>query len=68
MVKDEVWKVQHFPRETTVYTIIVLLRPEAAHTNLNGSIRYAPRPGRGSIDFGVRRVTTRLIPVQHRRS
>jgi hypothetical protein len=35
-----------------VHTVIVLLRPEAAHSNLNGAIRYAPRPGRGKMDFG----------------
>src|SRR6266480_6128916 len=35
-----------------VHTVIVLLRPEAAHANTNGVIRYAPRPGRGSMDFG----------------
>src|SRR5437588_5065439 len=34
-----------------VHTIIVLLRPEAAHANVNGVIRYAPRPGRGSMEF-----------------
>jgi hypothetical protein len=34
-----------------VHTVIILLRPEAAHGNLNGVIRYAPRPGRGSMDF-----------------
>jgi hypothetical protein len=35
-----------------VHTLILLLRPEAAHSNLNGVIRYAARPGRGSMDFG----------------
>lgn len=30
-----------------VHTIVLLLRPEAAHKNLNGSIAYVPRPGRG---------------------
>jgi hypothetical protein len=35
-----------------VHTVIVLLRPEAAHANVNGIIRYAPRPGRGRMDFG----------------
>jgi hypothetical protein len=35
-----------------VHTIVLLLRPEAAHANLNGVIRYAARPGRGSMDFG----------------
>lgn len=34
-----------------VHTIVVLLRPEAAHANLNGAIRYAPRPGRGSMNY-----------------
>jgi hypothetical protein len=34
-----------------VHTLIILLRPEAAHSNLNGVIRYAPRPRRGSMDF-----------------
>jgi hypothetical protein len=35
-----------------VHTIVILLRPEAAHSNLNGAIAYAPRPGRGKMDFG----------------
>ena len=26
-----------------VHTVIILLRPEAAHSNMNGLIRYAPR-------------------------
>jgi hypothetical protein len=34
-----------------VHTVIVLLRPEAAHSNLDGSIAYAPRPGRGRMEF-----------------
>jgi hypothetical protein len=34
-----------------VHTIIILLRPEAAHANMTGAIRCAPRPGRGSMDF-----------------
>jgi hypothetical protein len=34
-----------------VHTVIILLRPEAAHANLSGDVRYAPRPGRGSMDF-----------------
>jgi hypothetical protein len=37
--------------QVPVHTIIVLLRPAAAHGNLNGLIRYALRPGRGSMDF-----------------
>src|SRR5271156_3860663 len=34
-----------------VHTVVVLLRPEAAHANLNGVISYAPRPESGSMDF-----------------
>jgi hypothetical protein len=34
-----------------VHTAVILLRPEAAHANMNGVICYAPRPGRGSMDF-----------------
>jgi hypothetical protein len=34
-----------------VHTVIVLLRPQAAHANMNGVIRYAPRPGRSSMEF-----------------
>jgi hypothetical protein len=34
-----------------VHSVIILLRPQAAHANLSGVIRYAPRPGRGSMDF-----------------
>src|SRR5438445_3859120 len=29
-----------------VHTIVLLLRPEAAHSNMSGVIRYAARPGR----------------------
>jgi hypothetical protein len=35
-----------------VHTAILLLRPEAAHGNLSGAVRYAARPGRGKMDFG----------------
>lgn len=34
-----------------VHSLILLLRPEAGHANLNGVIRYAPRPQRGKMDF-----------------
>ena len=34
-----------------VHTIIILLRPEAAHGNVNGILRYAPRPQRGNMEF-----------------
>jgi hypothetical protein len=34
-----------------VHTIVLLLRPQAAHSNMDGRIGYAPRPGRGSMHF-----------------
>ncbi|CAN5209521.1 hypothetical protein BH10PLA2_BH10PLA2_05490 [soil metagenome] len=34
-----------------VHTILVLLRPQAAHGNQTGKIEFAPRPGRGSMKF-----------------
>jgi len=45
-----------------VHTII-LLRPQAAHANLNGVIRYAPRPGRGRMDFAYEVVRLWERPV-----
>jgi hypothetical protein len=34
-----------------VHTVVILLRPEAAHANMNGTVAYAPRPERGKMDF-----------------
>lgn len=34
-----------------VHTIVVLLRPEAAHSNMNGMVDYTARPGRGRMVF-----------------
>jgi hypothetical protein len=44
-----------------VHTLILLLRPEAAHANLNGTIVYAPRPGRGKMDFSYE-----IVPLWER--
>jgi hypothetical protein len=44
-----------------VHTVIILLRPQAAHSNMTGSIRYAPRPGRGNMDFGYE-----IVPLWER--
>ena len=38
-------------RHVPVHTVIILLRPGAAHANLNGAIEYAPRPARGRMSF-----------------
>lgn len=34
-----------------VHTVIVLLRPEASHSNMSGVVHYAARPERGSMNF-----------------
>src|SRR5262249_81514 len=44
-----------------VHTVVILLRPEAAHANMNGVVRYAPRPGRGSMHFGYE-----IVPLWER--
>ncbi len=35
-----------------VHSIVILLRPQEAHSNLNGVVNYAARSGRGKMDFG----------------
>jgi hypothetical protein len=35
-----------------VHSILILLRPQADHSNVTGSIAYAARPGRGNMSFG----------------
>ncbi len=47
-----------------MHTIIVLLRPEAAHATLNGTVAYTARPGRGKMDFGYEVVPLWDIPVE----
>jgi hypothetical protein len=39
-----------------VHTIIVLMRPQAAHSKMDGTVRYEARPGRGKMDFGYEQV------------
>src|SRR5262249_28749619 len=42
----------HRQYRVPVHSILVLLRPSAAHSEVDGSISYAPRPGRGRMAFG----------------
>lgn len=35
-----------------VHSVVLLLRPEAAHENMTGRVTYAPRPEHGRMDFG----------------
>lgn len=41
-----------------VHSILLLLRPQAGHSNVNGSLFHAPRPGRGKMDFSYE-----LVPL-----
>jgi hypothetical protein len=41
----------HAEYHVPVHSIIILLRPQAAHSNLNGVVSYATRSGRGSMNF-----------------
>ncbi|HEX5272925.1 MAG TPA: hypothetical protein VFW33_20650 [Gemmataceae bacterium] len=44
-----------------VHSVVILLRPQAAHSNLNGTVNYAARSGRGKMDFGYE-----VIPLWQR--
>jgi len=41
----------HRQFSVAVHSIVVLLRPEAAHANLHGRVAYSPRSDRGKMDF-----------------
>jgi len=41
----------HRQYRAPVHTVVVLLRPEAAHANLTGAVAYSARPNRGKMDF-----------------
>jgi hypothetical protein len=41
----------HAEYHVPVHSIVILLRPQAAHSNLNGVVSYAARAGRGSMNF-----------------
>ena len=54
------YKFHHVP----VHSIILLLRPQAAHTNMDGNINYAARPGRGKMDFDYETIPLWEIPAE----
>src|SRR5688500_2678468 len=39
----------HRQYRVPVHSIVLLLRPQAAHPNLDGAVAYAPRPERGKM-------------------
>src|SRR5262245_40895395 len=50
-----------------VHSILVLLRSQAAHSEVTGSIAYAARPGRGNMGFGFEVVALWERPPEGRR-
>ncbi|HZT79981.1 MAG TPA: hypothetical protein VFA26_07165 [Gemmataceae bacterium] len=50
MIAYNVLLYRHY--DVPVHSIVVLLRPQAVHSNLSGAVSYSARPGRGSMNFG----------------
>ena len=48
-----------------VHTIVLLLRPEARHRNLTGTLKYAARPRRGGTTFRYEVISLWRRPVEH---
>ena len=48
-----------------VHTTVLLLRPEAPHRNLTGTLQYAARPGRGGTTFQYEVISLWERPVEH---
>jgi hypothetical protein len=51
----------HEQYKVPVHSIVVLLRPQAAHSNLSGTVSYTARPNRGSMNFSYE-----VIPLWER--
>jgi hypothetical protein len=47
-----------------VHSIVILLRPQAAHSNLNGVVGYAARPQHGSMNFSYQIVALWEWPTE----
>ncbi len=54
----------HRHYEVPVHSVLVLLRPKAAHSAVDGHINYAARPGRGKMDFGYEVVRLWTLPAE----
>ena len=51
--------------QVPIHTIVLLLRPEAAHGNLTGILEYAARPERGGSTFRYEVLPLWKRPVEH---
>jgi len=54
----------HRQYQVPVHTIVVLLRPQAAHSSLDGTVAYTARPGRGRMSFDYEVIRLWDIPVE----
>jgi hypothetical protein len=54
----------HRQYKVPVHGIVVLLRPEAAHSNMTGQIHYAPRPQHGKMEFNYEVIRLWDIPAE----
>ncbi len=54
----------HRHYEVPVHSVLVLLRPKAAHSEVDGHINYAARPRRGKMDFGYEVVRLWTKPAE----
>jgi hypothetical protein len=53
----------HRQYRVPVHSIILLLRPQAAHSNLSGMVSYQPRAGRGKMEFSYEVIRVWEIPA-----
>lgn len=53
----------HRTYRVPVHSGVLLLRPQAQHPNLSGSVRYAARPGRGRMEFEFEVIRLWEIPA-----
>ena len=51
--------------QVPVHSIVLLLRPEARHGKLTGTLQYAARPGRGGTTFTYEVIKLWERPVEH---
>jgi predicted transposase YdaD len=54
----------HRTYRVPVHSSVLLLRQQAEHPNMTGSVRYAARPDRGKMEFGFEVVRLWEIPAQ----
>src|SRR5205085_7989646 len=56
--------ILHKQFRVPVHSIVILLRREAQHPSVDGTLRYEPRPGQGKMDFGYQVVRLWERPVE----